>query len=227
MSVPLYDFCKTNERLTDIGAEVYYSCCGKYICKGCVYSLVESGTEETCPFCKAKTMDKTYEETFEEYNMRAQANDAGAMCVLGADYYHGWFGLQQDRARAMKLWKRAAEIGSSQAHFFLGTDYYEGGDLKKAKFHYEAGAMAGNEVARFNIGCIEKRTGDMERAVKHWIIAASAGDYNAMHQLRKFFEKGVVSRESIDTTLAAYNTSCAEMRSEARDNVIQFEMERE
>jgi hypothetical protein len=34
-----------------------------------------------------------------------------------------------------------------------------------------------------------------------------------------------VSRESIDSTLAAYNNSCAEMRSEARDSYIRFNLE--
>ena len=41
-----------------------------------------------------------------------------------------------------------------------------------------------------------------------------------MHHLIKQFEKGVVSRESIETTLTAYNVSCTEMRSEARDAAI-------
>jgi hypothetical protein len=57
----------------------------------------------------------------------------------------------------------------------------------------------------------------MERAFKHWMIAASAGESYAMHQLRTFFEQGAISRKSIDSTLKAYNNSCAEMRSEARD----------
>jgi hypothetical protein len=53
-------------------------------------------------------------------------------------------------------------------------------------------------------------------------IAASAGHYKAMFQLKICFEKGLVSRESIDSTLEAYNNSCAEMRSEARDNYIRI-----
>jgi hypothetical protein len=56
--------------------------------------------------------------------------------------------------------------------------------------------------------------------VKHWTIAASAGHYKAMHHLRIGFEEGAISRESIDLTLAAYNNSCAELRSEARDAYI-------
>jgi hypothetical protein len=41
-----------------------------------------------------------------------------------------------------------------------------------------------------------------------------------MYNLKNAFEKGYISRESIDSTLVAYNKSCAEMRSEARDAVI-------
>ena len=56
--------------------------------------------------------------------------------------------------------------------------------------------------------------------MKHWTIAASAGESNAMHELRMEFGKGAVSRESLDSTLSAYNNSCVEMRSKARDMYI-------
>jgi hypothetical protein len=65
----------------------------------------------------------------------------------------------------------------------------------------------------------------MERALKHWTIAASAGYFGAMQHLRLYFEQGHVSRESMDSTLAAYNNSCAEMRSEARDACIRAKLE--
>jgi hypothetical protein len=65
----------------------------------------------------------------------------------------------------------------------------------------------------------------VEQAVKHWTIAASAGDYDAMHTLRESFEEGYVSRESMDSTLTVYNSSCAEMRSEARDSSIRAVLE--
>ena len=78
----------------------------------------------------------------------------------------------------MELWKQAAELGSSLAHYHLGNEYREGGDSKKKKFHYEAAAMAGDEVARLKLGGMEAQSGNMGRAVKHWMIAASAGEYN-------------------------------------------------
>jgi hypothetical protein len=43
-----------------------------------------------------------------------------------------------------------------------------------------------------------------------------------MYNLLVALKKSAVSRESIDSTLAAYNTSCAEMRSEARDAYIRI-----
>ena len=64
-------------------------------------------------------------------------------------------------------------------------------------------AMAGHEVARCMLGLMDAELKNVERAVKHWTIAASAGHYNAMHHLRLCFEKGLVGRESIDSTLAA------------------------
>ena len=92
--------------------------------------------------------------------------------------------------------------------------------MKKAKFHVEAAAMAGNEVARYNLGVMECNSGNIERAIKHWTIAASAGDFQAMFTLLIALKKRDVSRESIDSTLVAYNNSCTEMRSEARDACI-------
>ena len=104
-------------------------------------------------------------------------------------------------------------------HFSLGRIYDAGGDLKKAKFHYEVAAMAGHDDARYNLGCMEAQSGNMGQAVKHWTIAASAGEYNAMHNL---LGAGVFGRATIDSTLAAYNNSCVEMRSEARDAALRL-----
>jgi len=69
---------------------------------------------------------------------------------------------------------------------------------------------------------MEFESGKQERAVKHWMIAASAGDYGAMYNLQKSFELGFVGRGVINSTLTDYNTSCAEMRSEARDAYIKM-----
>ena len=48
------------------------------------------------------------------------------------------------------------------------------------------------------------------------------GLINAMNDVRTGFEQGCVSRELIDSTLAAYDDSCAEMGSETRDAYIRI-----
>jgi TPR repeat protein len=225
-SVPIYELAMANEELARHPMQNYYLCCGKSICTGCVYSFCDSGNEGKCPFCNAERISKTDEERNEELMKRVDVkNDAGAMCVLAKCYFNGRGGLHQDMTKANELFARAANLGSSTAHNSLGTHYSEVGDLKKAKFHLEAAAMAGHELARFNLGAMDYNFGNKEQALKHWTIAASAGCYRAMHHLRTCFEQGFVSRESIDSTLTAYNNSCTEMRSDARDAYIQFAKE--
>ena len=225
LSVPIYDFAEANEELADEEMEKYYPCCGKSICQGCVHSFSKTGNDGKCPFCNSDRGGKTDEERVEEIIKRVAANDAVSICVLADSYHHGLRGLSQDQAKAMELYARAAELGRCQAHNNLGMLYHEGGNMKKGKFHLEAAAMAGDDVSRNNIGIIEAQSGNFERGVKHWTIAASAGHYKAMHALITFFKQGIGSRESIDSTLAAYNYSCVEMRSEARDAYIRVIIE--
>ena len=220
LSVPIYDFAIENMELASNHIEDYYHCCGKFICRGCIYSLANSSSDEKCPFCNSDRAGKTEEEHVTEILKRVEAKDAGAIMVLADWYQFGIGGLQQDHAKAMGLWTRAAELGFTKAHFRIGETYRLGGDMKKAKLHHEAAAMAGHEMSRYNIGTMEAQSGNMDRAMKHWTIAASAGNFGGMHEMLCSFEEGVVSRESIDSILAAYNNSCAEMRSKARDSYI-------
>jgi TPR repeat protein len=221
-SVPIYDYAIANKELAKMGTEQYYPCCGKSICAGCHYSSWKSGNK--CPFCNSDRAGKTDEEAVGEMMKRVEVNDAFAIFMLGSNYYHGQLGLQRDQVKAIELYTRAAELGLGKAHNNLALIYDGKGDMKKAKFHYEAAAMAGDEVARNNIGFMEDDSGNIERAVKHWIIAASAGSFGSMHNLLVSFEEGAVSRESINTALAAYNNSCTEMRSETRDAAIRMKL---
>jgi TPR repeat protein len=215
-SVLIHDYAIANEELAKKPTEEYYACCGKNICYGCVHSFRVSGNSK-CPFCNSDRSSKTLEENNEDLMKRVEANDPASIYIMANSYQHGLNGFQQDHTNAMELYAKSADLGYSEAHSHLGNIYHEGGNMKKAKSHFEAAAMAGHEEARYNVGCIEFNSGNVERAVKHWKIAASAGHHFAMHHSRIAFEKGFVSRETIDLTLTAYNNACAEMRSKARD----------
>ena len=45
-SIPIYDFAIANMNLSYIGMDVYYPCCGKSICHGCIHSF----RDKICPF---------------------------------------------------------------------------------------------------------------------------------------------------------------------------------
>ena len=139
-SVPIADLVSANEELSSKPTEQYFSCCGKSICAGCVNSLPRNGG--ACPFCNAERKGKSVEEIFEELIKRVEAKDAGAIYALGSYYRQGLGALGKDLEKAIELWKQAAELGFTKAHFHLGIEYHNGGDLKKSKFHYEAAAMA-------------------------------------------------------------------------------------
>jgi TPR repeat protein len=94
---------------------------------------------------------------------QVEVNHAASIYLLADSCYKGARGVQQDHAKAMKLYARSGELGFSKAHYYLGLHYYSnGGDLKKAKFHYEAAAIAGHEVARHNLGIMEAQYRSIE-----------------------------------------------------------------
>jgi len=159
------------------------------------------------------------EDKVEEMIKRAEVNDAASVYVLANCYHQGLGGLQQNHAKTMELLARAADLGHSKAHYSLAGFYYEGGDMKKDKFHKRPRLWQETKRRDTTLD-MEHHSGNNERAIKHVIIAAAAGCYCAMNRLNTLFEDGAVRRESIDSTLKAYNISCAEMRSEARDAYI-------
>lgn len=95
--------------------------------------------------------------------------------MLDYNYFDGLGDVQQDHSKAMELYARAADLGFSKAHYRLGVYYHKRGDLKMAKFHYGAAAMAEHKSANGNFGILEAESGNMEQDIKHLGIAASAG----------------------------------------------------
>jgi TPR repeat protein len=163
----------------------------------------------------------------EEIMKRVEANDAIAMGMLSSYYNHGQIGLQQDHNKAFELWTQSADLGCSKAHINLSDEYCDLRDMKKAKFHLEAAAMAGHEGARSNIGHLEfLQFNNTDQAIKHWIIAASTGDWGLQGHamLANCIQSRFDCRAIIDATLTAYNTSCAGMRSDSRDATIRLDI---
>ena len=89
--------------------------------------------------------------------LRSQVNDEvpEAIVELGSDYCSGTRGLKESMKKAMKLWKRAVELGNVDAMHKLATSYYRGDGVKV----------------------------DMKKAVKLWRVPASHGHASAQYGL--------------------------------------------
>jgi hypothetical protein len=96
-SVPINDFAIANKGVLEKGPELYYPCCGKSICKGCLYSFCGTGNTGKCPFCNSDRASTTEGEL--EIRRRVEANDPVAMWMLAIQYHKGIDGVQQDHTK--------------------------------------------------------------------------------------------------------------------------------
>ena len=198
----------------------FHSCCGKHICKGCIFAMVESGAKDICAFCRTPDPNSA-KECIKRIKLLMEKGNANAYYVLAGDYAQGRNGMPQNWLKANELLLKAGELGCVEAYCKLGNAYDNGRgveiDKKKAKHYLELAAMNGSVKARYNIGCAEGMAGNHQRAYKHMIIAAMAGHEEALGMVKIGFMGGIVGKDEYANTLRAYQKSKDEMKSEARD----------
>lgn len=92
----------------------------------------------------------------ELYELEIARGNHNAMNNLGAHYYGGSRGFEQNFRKAVALYKMAAENGNRQAQENLGYCYYYGRDMEvdyEKAFHYFAlGAFDGHLISLYKIG---------------------------------------------------------------------------
>ena len=175
----------------------YMACCGKVICRGCIYAPVydHQGNEvdnQKCPFCRTLP-PRTDEEKIKRYEKRIKLKDPIAMFIIGIYYSTGEEGLPQDQSKALELFYQAGKLGYSMAYGNIGHAYEFGtgegvkdDSYRKRSTHYlELAAMGGSIASRFNLGCNEWQAGNYERAIKHWMIAVKDGDPDSLEYIKK------------------------------------------
>ena len=194
-------------------------CCMKLVCNGCISASEKRGMED-CPFCRASTPTED-SQSLALVQKRADAGDPLAIYHLGTKYQDGQLGLEKDVARAVELYKRAAELGVKYAHYSLGCLYDEGEDVERdtAKMirHWEKAAMCGSVYARCNLGNEESRAGNDDIALQHNLIAAKLGDKEALDSVKDMFMDDLATKADYAEALLGYRSAVKEMRSPDRD----------
>jgi len=219
-------------RLPYLGSgSVYMACCGKTICRGCIYAVQEKDTAAgLCPFCRTPP-PFTEEETIARYEKRINVdNDAKAMHSMGSFYDRGYVQTNhthtkalkpQNRDKALKLYLRAGELGYVKAYYRIACAYAMGRgvnvDMKKSTHYLELCAMEGSILPRLNLGIFEAQVGNMDRALRHWMIAAEGGGHNCLKKIQEFCVCGYATKEEYAEALRAYQAYVDEVKSNQRD----------
>ena len=101
------------------------------------------------PECVLSCIEELFADAFQKGN-------PDGMNDLGAQYYDGSRGFEQDFTKSVNCYKLAAENGSRQAQENLGYCYYYGRnmpvDYEKAFHYFALGAFDGHLISLYKIG---------------------------------------------------------------------------
>ena len=198
----------------------YQTCCGKVICSGCVHAVNKMDPDKKCPFCRVPGPESD-EEFIERVEKRVEMGDANGIYNIGCFYYQGKYCMTQDRAKALELWHRVGELGSSEAYNNIGYAYDHGEgverDDEKAKHYYELAGIGGDVRARYNLGIDEKNEGNMSIALKHFMIAVGCGHDESLKVVREFYVNGHATKDDYAKALRAYQKYLDGIKSAQRD----------
>lgn len=244
--IPPRDDCQVCFLPLPEGRTQYQACCGKEICGGCMHSVHANASElipcpcgnpnckakrrtsSLCPFCRTEA-SSTEQETVKRLRKRMALNDPIAISVLGTFYAYGQ-GVPRNVPKAIELWEQAAELGSTEAHAYLGDAYntkFDNGrgmeqsarDWKTAVRYYERAAKGGHEQARFNLAALHNDAGNEELARKHWMIVAKMGNDMGLMVVKEGYTKGEYTKDEFASALRAHKESNDELQSGHRKNV--------
>jgi len=203
----------------------YVACCGKLICNGCIHAPVYDHqgnviAEEKCPFCRTPT-PSSEDELLKLIQKRIQEEDGDAMNDMGGYYKNGMYGLPQDYAKALELWRRAADLGHAEACSKIGSAYNYGKgverDKRKALHYWELAAIRGDASSRYDLGVSDANTGNYGRALKHWMIAVGSGDADSLQIIREMVKIGHATKDDYSRALRSYQEYLNEIKSDQRD----------
>ena len=191
----------------------------KRVCNGCDYAAQKRGMFG-CPFCRAPYADNDA-DALAMIQARAVKKDPDAIYNLGIKCYHGELGLQKDMRKAVELWTEAAELGSVDALYSLGSAYYNGEgvevDKTKGAEFYAKAAMQGHVISRHNLGIFEAKKVNFDRAVRHYLISSKMGDKDSIEAIQRMYMTGNATNEQFTEALEGYVNAVENTKSRDRD----------
>ena len=200
------------------------ACCMKSVCHGCSLAAEKGGMGKTCPFCRSTT-PKTDTKVLEMVMKRVAAKDPVAIQRLGDFHLNGNHGFEKSSSRAFELWSEAAKLGSTEALFKMGMEFYQGDrdvsqDKAKGVRCLESAAMQGCAKSRSKLGIVEYNNGNHDRAVRHFLISAKMGFNLSLDMIRDMFADGLANKAQYAEALKGYQDAVEETKSSQRDEAL-------
>ncbi|EJK64594.1 hypothetical protein THAOC_14654 [Thalassiosira oceanica] len=173
-----------------------------------------------CPFCRTPYPNNDVEE-MAMIQARVDKKDPEAINLLAQAHCHGLYGKLKDVRKAVELWEEAAELGSNDALYNLGSAYYIGEGVQvdegKGGEFYKMAAMRGCAVSRYNLGAFECMKRNHANAYRHWLISAKMGYRNSFSSINIMLFEGKVTKGQHAEALKGYQDAIEEMKSHDRD----------
>ena len=99
--------------------------------------------------------------------------------------------VPQDHRKALELWERAGELGSTLTVHQIGCCYSDEvgaeKDMKKTRQCWEHAAIQGYPRSRQSLGVLELNGFDPQRAMKHFMVAAMFGFRPSLDEVQAGF----------------------------------------
>jgi len=205
---------------------VFMHCCGKEICKGCIYlntvnKIKDKGRlidkhEHICAFCRQQAPNNY----IKSLRKLMKKNNTQAFMIMAHKYKTGTQVFQSD-TKSLEMYIRAAELGHADAYTKIGH-YYEQGtaveqNLSKSLAFYEVAAKKGSLLGHQKLEVFHGEIGNDKKSIEHLKVVASAGDQDSMDALMDYYKEKMLSKEDLTQTLRAFQASSNEMKSKPRD----------
>ena len=168
---------------------VFQACCARLVCESCE----ERNGEAPCTLCRAP-YPKSHAEMLAQTRRHVENDVPEAITHLARAYRTGGLGLPQNDKKAVKIYKRAIELGDGDAMTALGYMYANGEgvklDPKKAETLYRMGAARGHFSCQYNLGGLERDAGNIDAARQWLALSAAQGLTAAKSELARLERRG-------------------------------------
>ena len=139
----------------DVNApDSFLPCCCRKICQSCRDKIGSDVCPDACPLCRLPHA-KSEAEGLARLRRHVENEVPEALTYLGDAYRGGWYGLVKSDKKAVKIYKRAVELGDVDAMASLATVYMKGDgvrmDRKKGTKLNRMAADRGSVTAQLNL----------------------------------------------------------------------------